>query len=220
MTEVRPVFVLGTGGLAREMAQLVQHAQASAETRWRFAGFVAEDTAEIGRDLGLGRIVGDDAWLLDQNDNLELVVGIGRPGARASIVQRLRAAPQQFRFPNVIHPSVVIDLDVVALGVGNCITAGCIFTTDIRVGDFNLFNLNVTVGHDAQIGSCNVINPGANVSGGVSLGDRILVGTGSQILENRNVGSGATIGAGAVVTNDVPGDTTVVGVPARRIETR
>jgi serine acetyltransferase len=97
------------------------------------------------------------------------------------------------------------------------VTAGCIFTCDIRVGDFNLFNLQTTVGHDAQIASGCVINPSVNLSGGVVVGDRVLIGTGAQILENRTIGSGATIGAGAVVTRDVEAGTTVVGVPAKPI---
>jgi sugar O-acyltransferase (sialic acid O-acetyltransferase NeuD family) len=212
----RPVFVIGTGGLAREMAQLLRQLGRAGD----FAGFVAEDPTLVGRDLGFGAVVGDDSWLLAREAPADIVLGIGHPGPRATVAQRFVQAADRFAFPNLVHPTAVIDGSDVILGRGNVITAGCIFTVNIAVGDFNLFNWTVTVGHDVRVGSSCVINPGAHLSGGVTLEDRILVGTGASILEGRTVGSDSRVGAGAVVTHDVPAGTTVVGVPARRPEAR
>lgn len=114
-----------------------------------------------------------------------------------------------------VHPSAICDPREVELGLGNAITAGCVFTMDIIAGDYNLFNWQTTVGHDARLGAGNVLNPPVNVSGGVVIGDAVLIGTGAQVLEGLTVADGATVGAGAVVTRDVAAGTTVVGVPAR-----
>jgi UDP-2-acetamido-3-amino-2,3-dideoxy-glucuronate N-acetyltransferase len=43
------------------------------------------------------------------------------------------------------------------------------------------------------------------------------IGSGAAILCGITVGERALVGAGAVVTRDVPADTTVAGVPARRL---
>jgi sugar O-acyltransferase (sialic acid O-acetyltransferase NeuD family) len=217
MSRVRRLYVLGAGGLAREMAQLALQVPSHDEAPWAFAGFIGSDANEIGRDLGFGAVVGDDEWLLGTGGPADLVVGIGHPIPRATAVARFAVDPR-FKFPNLIHPTAVVDRAAVSLGQGNAITAGCVFTCDIRVGDFNLFNLQTTVGHDAQVGSSNVINPSVNISGGVHLADRILVGTGAQILEGRSIGSGAIVGAGAVVTKHVSDGATVVGVPARPLD--
>jgi sugar O-acyltransferase (sialic acid O-acetyltransferase NeuD family) len=184
----------------------------------RFAGFVSESAEEVGRDLGFGAVVGDDGWLLGSAIEADLVVGIGYPFVRARVVEPYLRAANRFDFPNLIHPTAVLDARRVRLGRGNVVTAGCIFTTDVVVGDFNLFNWQTTVGHDTTVGDYCVLNPSVNVSGGVRIGDRVLIGTGAQILEGHSVGEGATVGAGAVVTHDVAPSTTVVGVPARVVD--
>lgn len=46
------------------------------------------------------------------------------------------------------------------------------------------------------------------------------IGAGAVILPGLTIGRGAMVGAGAVVTRDVPAGTTVVGNPARPLQTR
>jgi sugar O-acyltransferase (sialic acid O-acetyltransferase NeuD family) len=185
--------------------------------RWTLVGFISGEKASIGKDLGNAKVVGDDEWLLNQEEQADLLIGIGTPTLRAKVVKPYLAREAQYQFPNFIHPFAQLDFRRISFGVGNAVTSGCSFTCDIQIGDFNLFNLNSTLGHDAVIGNYNVINPGVNISGGVTLGDRVLLGTGSQVLENLNLGSNITVGAGAVVIRDLPSDVTVVGVPAKPI---
>lgn len=48
-----------------------------------------------------------------------------------------------------------------------------------------------------------------------TIGNGVLLGMGAKVLGNITVGDGARIGANAVVTRDVPPNTSVVGVPGR-----
>ncbi len=213
----RDLIILGTSGLAREMAMLMEAVNART-CAWRFLGFVGHDAAETGKALGLGKVLGDDAWLLSQELELDIVCGIGFPKLKEKALRPYLAQEGRFRFPNLVHPNASLDFHRVDLGKGNTITAGCSFTCDIEVGDFNLFNLNMTVGHDARIGSFNVFNPSVNVSGGVRVGNRVLAGTGCQILENLPVGDDAILGAGSVIRAEVAAGSTMVGVPAKPLQ--
>jgi sugar O-acyltransferase (sialic acid O-acetyltransferase NeuD family) len=213
----KDLIILGTSGLAREMAMLMEVVNART-CAWRFLGFVGHDAAETGKDLGLGKVLGDDAWLLAQGLEVDLVCGIGFPKVKEKALRPYLALGGPFGFPNLVHPTANLDFRRVELGKGNTITAGCSFTCDIEVGDFNLFNLNMTVGHDARIGSFNVFNPSVNVSGGVRVGNRVLAGTGCQILENLPVGDDAILGAGSVIRAEVAAGLTMVGVPAKPLQ--
>ena len=48
-----------------------------------------------------------------------------------------------------------------------------------------------------------------------TLGDNIVVGSGAKVLGNITIGSNSRIGAGSVVIDDVPENSTVVGIPGR-----
>ncbi len=212
----RRLIIIGTSGLSREMAMVAECVNTQSH-RWELYGFVGDSLSEVGKDLGVGRILGDDDWLLSQNFEADLIIGVGYPKIRYKIIEKYLKQGNQFQYPNLIHPSATLDYRRIELGQGNVITAGCRFTCDIEVQNFNLFNLNTTVGHDVHIGSFNVINPGVNISGGVHIHDRVLAGTGCQILENITIGSDAVIGAGGVVRANVLDTQTVVGVPAKPI---
>lgn len=54
---------------------------------------------------------------------------------------------------------------------------------------------------------------------GPVIGDRVFVGTGARVLGPITIGDDVRIGANAVVLDDVPSGATVVGAPARIVQT-
>jgi sugar O-acyltransferase (sialic acid O-acetyltransferase NeuD family) len=207
------IVIIGAGGFAREVAWLIKDINTQ-DNNWNFLGYIESDRSRIGQSCGDAFVIETDEWLLRQEKELYLVIGIGNP----QIIDRIRHKLVQnkyLHFTNLIHPGVLSDRNRCQLGVGNIICAGNILTTDIKIGSFNILNLASTYGHDVTIGDCCVFNPGVNLSGGVTVGDRCLLGTGSLVLETLTLGNDVIVGGGAVVTKNVDPGLCVVGIPAK-----
>lgn len=216
----KKLYIVGSGGLARETAQLCWQIN-ELEELWDIQGYVSGSQKEVGETVGGLPVVGTDEFLMNLPFEADVLIGIGSASLKRKIFDSVLSKNPRLFFPNVIHPSATIDRSSVRLGRGNIVSAGCRFTCDIQIGDFNLFNLNTTVGHDTRIGSYAVINPGVNLSGGIVMGDEVLIGTGAQVLEGLKIASRTTLGSGAVLTKDVPeGGLTYVGIPAKVLELR
>ena len=211
------LLIVGTGGLAKEAAQLARRMDPQG-LRWDRMAYVTSDPEQLGTALPFGSVAYLDDDLMRFARGVDVVIGIGMPTVRRTVAEKLRGNPA-LAFPNLIHPRTELDPHVVEIGCGNMITQGVIITCDVHLGDFNLLNLNTTIGHDCRIGSFNVINPGCSVSGRVHLADECLLGTGCCILANLSVCSQTSIGAGAVVTKSITEPGVYIGVPARRMRT-
>lgn len=207
------IVILGSGGFAKEVAFLLEGLNKH-EKQYNIIGYVDN---EPGTETGKYKIVGNDEWLLNLNREISVAIGIGNPTVIKKVISAL-SINKKIAFPNIIHPSVIADWDRIELGHGNIICAGNIFTTDIKIGSFNIFNLSCTLGHDSLIGSFNVVNPTANLSGGIEIGDRNLIGTGAQVLQYIRIGDEVILGAGAVASKDLVQPGVYIGIPAKRIK--
>jgi sugar O-acyltransferase (sialic acid O-acetyltransferase NeuD family) len=204
---MKNIVIIGSGGFAKEVEFLIKNINRSG-TIYNFLGYVENE-------VGMDKIVGNDDWLLNYDKQLFVAMGIGNPSLAKKLATKF-AANKKLVFPNLIHPKAIGDWENIELGRGNIICAGNIFTTDIRIGSFNIFNLSCTLGHDAIIGDFNVFNPTVNLSGGINIGNGNLIGTGSQVLQYVNIRSHITVGAGAVVTKDLVEEGTYIGIPAKK----
>ena len=104
------------------------------------------------------------------------------------------------------------------MGKGNIICKNSLISCNVELGDFNMLNGYITVGHDTTIGSYNVIMPSVNISGGIKMGDCNFMGLQSAILQYLKVGNDTRIGAGAIVMRNTKDGYLYVGVPAKKVE--
>ena len=86
---------------------------------------------------------------------------------------------------------------------------------NVYLSKFVKINVRTSVHHDTKIGKYSVIGPSATICGRVCIAEAVFVGAGATVLPGISVGENAIIGAGAVVVEDVPPNTTVIGVPAK-----
>lgn len=88
----------------------------------------------------------------------------------------------------------------------------------VRMGNNVRLSGCVLFGHD---GSVNMLNRayGCRIDrvGKIDLRDNVFVGHGAIVLPGVTVGPNAIVAAGAVVSRDVPPNSIVAGIPARRV---
>ena len=85
------------------------------------------------------------------------------------------------------------------------------------LGDACIVNHKASVDHDCVVGAGVHLAPGATVCGCVTIENNVMVGANAVVLPRLKIGSGSIIGAGAVISKDVPPDSTIVGNPGRPI---
>lgn len=213
----RPIVILGAGGFAREVLDVIEAISATGDTI-EAAGFIV-DSAYLARATTVNGlpVLGDFDWLDAHASDVRVLCGVGDPSIRRRMVER--ATRSGTTFATVVHPRATSSSRV-ELGMGVVITAGVVMTNNIVIGDHVHVNLNCTIGHDAVLGPFATLAPGVHVSGNVTVGEGAYIGTGAVILETMSVGRWSIVGAGAVVNRDVPSDTTAVGLPAKVIKQR
>jgi len=83
------------------------------------------------------------------------------------------------------------------------------------IGDQSILNTSSAVDHDCTIGRAVHVMGSAAIASFVHVRDFATIGTNATLIPRISVGEGAFVGAGAVVLDDVPDFTVVVGNPAR-----
>ena len=90
----------------------------------------------------------------------------------------------------------------------------------VVIGETSEIGKNVTIYHNVTLGG---ISPSINSDQQrnnkrhPTIMDNVVIGSGAQVLGPIIVGKNSKIGSNAVVTNDVPENAVMVGIPARNI---
>lgn len=212
----RRIVIVGTGGHAREIHELIEDINASALT-WEIMGWLDSNAAAHGTTVHDLPVLGDVDWL-QANPDVYVTVAIGAPPVRRRVVERVRAIGHT-RFATLIHPTALIGRRV-EIGEGTVICAGVITSTDYRLGQHVLINRMATVAHDDDLHDFVTIAPSAVISGNVTIGEGTDLGTNATVNQGVEIGAWTIVGSGAVVTKSLPANCTAVGAPAKPIKER
>ncbi|WP_123537638.1 acyltransferase [Halosimplex salinum] len=101
----------------------------------------------------------------------------------------------------------------IGVTVGTGVAWGLESTPDVFWPDRITIEDHAIVGYDATI-LCHEFLQTEYRTGDVVIGERAMIGAGAIVLPGVEVGAGAQVAANSLVTEDVPPDTTVAGVPA------
>ncbi|MGM9513405.1 acetyltransferase [Roseateles sp. DB2] len=198
-------LLVGAGGQGQVVADALQ----AAGPAWTLC-FVDDREALWGQSLIGLPVLGSLRAVLQADDHVHVAIG-------SNVVRRrLFAGLDRKRMLTVQHPRAMVSSHA-RVGLGCFVAAGAVLGPSAVLGEGVILNHGAVVDHDCVLDDFCHVAPLASLAGDVRLGAGVLVGAGARLLPGVRVGAGAVIGAGAVVLNDVAPGATVVGVPAREM---
>lgn len=219
MSDAKPLklLILGAGGHAKVVMDAIAAGAKSeiAPDGFKVTGFIdIEDGSLVGEQiLGL-RVQGDlsDLPRLRLQGGQAVFPGHGDPATRSKAVEASQKI--KYKLPILVHPSGTVSASA-NIGAGSFVAAGAVVGPDAKLGRYCLINTCASVDHDCVLGEGVHVAVGAHLAGDVRVGANTLIGAGATVIPGIKIGAGVTIAAGAVVVENIPDNTTVMGVPGK-----
>lgn len=211
MNKGRKLIIVGGGGFAREVIWIAR----ACPDEWQVDGILDDADSMRGTLVCNTPVLGKIKDWVEYPDSW-FVIAIGSPRIRKKVVSMMESMGK-VKFGTLIHPSILMS-EYVDIGEGSIITAGCILTTQVKIGRHVIINLLTTIGHDVCIGDFSTLAPQVAVSGNIIVGKGVEIGTGAVLIQGKSIGEGSFVGAGSILTKDIPDNVLVLGSPARKIK--
>lgn len=212
---MKDIAIYGFGGFGREIACVI-NAINNVSPCWNLVGYF-DDGHKVGETNNYGRVLGGLDELNSYDKPLSVVMAIASPMVVKKIVDNIKN--DDIEFPNIIAPNVLFfDRSSVNIGIGNVITFGGRVSCDVEIGDFNLMNGCISLGHDVKIGSYNMFQPEVRISGETVIGDNNFFGVRSLVLQGLKIGTNVKVGTCSVIIRKTKDNMTYFGNPAKVIE--
>lgn len=225
------LVILGAGGLAREVQQLVSDINyfndgLSQDPLRRYVlkekiellGFVDENKENHGKTVHNIPVLGGFEWLRNAGPEIQLALGVGFPRIKKKFVTMLQELGLDFQFPTLVHPTANIG-DNVKLGWGALVMMNNSITVDITIGDYALINQGCSIGHDTVIGQFASLAPHCVISGYTEIGEGADLGSNVVTKPGVKIGDWSAVGLQAGVVKDIPAKVVAIGCPAKPIKT-
>lgn len=212
---MKDIAIYGFGGFGREIACVIKAINQTVPT-WNFVGYF-DDGHAIGDGNKYGKVLGNLDTVNGYDKSLAVVMAIASPTVLQDLIGKIHNP--NIYFPNVIAPNVLFfDKESVAIGQGNVITFGGRISCGVSIGNFNLMNGCVSLGHDVVIGDYNVMQPEVRISGETIIGNANFLGVRCTVLQGLTIGSDVRIGTGSVIMRKTKDGMSYFGNPAKIIK--
>ena len=184
------------------------------EKEFIIKGFLDDKNDALNDFEGYPPIIGSvDNYEINNNDYF--ICALGEPKYRKYYSDIIKN--KGGKLYTYIHPTAIVHPNA-KIGEGVIISIFCHISNDSIIGDLSVIQGYCTVGHDVKIGYNCSLQCYSFLGGFAELEDNVMVHTRATILPNIKVGENAQIGAGSICIKKVKANTSVFGIPAKKLE--
>lgn len=210
---MKTVYIVGGNGFARECYYNILKMMEK-DSSVQFGGFLGHggyghtvDYKELQKYY-LGEVSEHEF-----KDDEYVVIGAGYPELRQKIYADLKSLNIKF-FTIYIGEKLPKSIEI---GESNIFAPPFVCSCNIKIGNNNVFNGDVIVGHDSEIGDCNFFGPRSQVLGGVKVGHFNLIGANAILLPHCKIGNDNKIAPLSAVYKGCRNNSYWAGNPAVKI---
>lgn len=208
---MKKVFIVGGDGFARECYWRLNEMKRT-DASIEFGGFLGH--GGYGHTVDYKHL--QEFYLGEESDHTfkedeYVIIGAGYPELRRKIYNDLKK--RNVRFFNLILGKYGSS---VTFGEAN-ISLYTSLTVNTKIGNGNVFNGAVIVGHDTEIGDFNFFGPRSSVLGTVKIGNDNTVGTNAVILPHAKIGNNNKVAPLSAVYKGCRDNCYMLGNPALKI---
>ncbi|OUL63671.1 acetyltransferase [Flavobacterium sp. AJR] len=210
---MKNLIIIGARGYGREVHDLAKQCSGY-NTEYVLKGFLDDKSDALAGFENYPEIISSvESYEIQEND--VFVCALGSVKWKKHYVELI--LDKGGKFINLIHPSVILNTNAV-IGNGLIAFMNSNISNDCVIEDFVTIQGFVGLGHDTKLGKWSHLNAYCFTGGFVVLEEEVCLNTRATILPNVVVRKGATVGAASLVIRNVKENTTVFGVPAKKLE--
>lgn len=185
------------------------------QKRWQQIIILDDDQGKHGQSILGVKIRGPFDFLEAGDPDSDEVINLVARTTRGRQAAMKKIESFGLPFTSLIDPSV--DLLGVDVKRNTTVYQNAILCANASLGRGSVVFMRGLVGHGACVGQNCVVAPGAVINARVKIDEGVYIGSNASILPDLKIGAWATIGANSSVIEDVPAETTVIGIPAQII---
>lgn len=204
------LYIIGARGCGRETYNFFTECNLSGI---ECVGFLDDKNDALKGYDGYPPIIGSvESYMPTEND--VFICALGDPKWVKHYTSIIEAKGGEFI--SLISPGASIGKNT-KIGTGCVIPGWTVISSDVSIGNHVSIGVFCDIGHDVKIGNCCHIGAYTFMGGGVDIGDCVTCHPRVNILPHKIVAENAVLGASSVIIRNVQANSTMFGIPAKKI---